>query len=210
MDQKPCSKCGVVKPYSEFHKAAKEKSGRKSACKVCLLSDFKKYRQSHPERRQETCRMYHIKNADRINAKSAEWYAKNIERAKATRSAWRIVNAEKDRADVAAYQFANAEKLKAAAKRWHANNKHVRNAIAARYRAAKFRATPSWADHQKIAEFYFAADFLGMVTGEWHHVDHAVPLQSNVVCGLHCELNLQILTGPENLSKGNRFWPDMP
>jgi len=37
-----------------------------------------------------------------------------------------------------------------------------------------------------------------------HHVDHIVPLVSQLVCGL------QILDAKANIEKGNRSWPDMP
>lgn len=44
---------------------------------------------------------------------------------------------------------------------------------------------------------------------EWE-VDHIVPLQSKLVCGLHNEFNLAVITKSENLTKRNYYWPDMP
>ena len=38
-----------------------------------------------------------------------------------------------------------------------------------------------------------------------HHVDHIVPLVHELVCGLHCEANLQVLTAQQNLEKNNSF-----
>lgn len=93
---------------------------------------------------------------------------------------------------------------------YYASNPHKMAEKFSRRRASKLRATPAWADQSKIAEFYFAANFLSMVTGEWYHVDHIVPLQSKFVCGLHNQFNLQVTPGKENLKKGNRHWPEMP
>ena len=41
-------------------------------------------------------------------------------------------------------------------------------------------------------------------------VDHIVPINHPLVCGLHTEDNLQIVTANYNHFKSNYFWPDMP
>lgn len=65
-------------------------------------------------------------------------------------------------------------------------------------------ALPKWANIEHIKNIYKKAKETGMV------VDHIVPLISKIVCGLHCENNLQLLSHTENSSKANRYWPDMP
>ena len=37
------------------------------------------------------------------------------------------------------------------------------------------------------------------------HVDHVIPLRNRLVCGLHTQFNLQLLTPTENMRKGNIF-----
>jgi hypothetical protein len=69
---------------------------------------------------------------------------------------------------------------------------------------------PSWVDDDDITMVYEKANLLTRKTGIKHHVDHIVPLQSKIVCGLHVIENLQILTASNNCSKSNRLWPDMP
>ena len=76
--------------------------------------------------------------------------------------------------------------------------------IAYRYWTTIRERTPAWADHKLMAAIYKRADRLN------HHVDHIVPLNHPLVCGLHCEANLQILTAVENLAKSNHMWPDHP
>jgi hypothetical protein len=41
-------------------------------------------------------------------------------------------------------------------------------------------------------------------------VDHIVPLNHPLVCGLHNEFNLEVVSTDYNQYKKDRFWPDMP
>ncbi len=66
------------------------------------------------------------------------------------------------------------------------------------YRCSKLYRTPKWADITSIAEFY-----LNCPAG--YHVDHIIPLQGDIVCGLHVITNLQYLPASDNLSKSNKF-----
>lgn len=80
----------------------------------------------------------------------------------------------------------------------------------ARRRARKYQATPQWANKFFIQEIYDLAQRRSKMLGFKWHVDHIVPLKSELVCGLHVENNLQVIPGVLNISKFNRSWPDMP
>lgn len=93
---------------------------------------------------------------------------------------------------------------------WTKFHPEMKAACNARYKARKRKAMPSWANKEAMDEFYKEAKRLTDETGILHHVDHIVPLKSDIVCGLHWEGNLQVLEAVANISKGNRIWPDMP
>jgi hypothetical protein len=76
----------------------------------------------------------------------------------------------------------------------HRSEYNARNAFR---RAVKLKATPSWANLEKIKEIYAKCP-------QGYHVDHIFPLISSWVCGLHVPENLQYLSAAENLRKGNR------
>ena len=59
-----------------------------------------------------------------------------------------------------------------------------------------------------IKAIYKEVADLNKVTGKGaFHVDHIDPLKHKLVCGLHTEMNLQILTAHQNIRKGNSFAP---
>lgn len=66
---------------------------------------------------------------------------------------------------------------------------------------------PAWASDKAIAAIYAERDRLNALGDEVYEVDHIIPVNGELVSGLHHELNLQILTREENLSKTNIFVP---
>lgn len=75
-----------------------------------------------------------------------------------------------------------------------------RSSHCAKRRATKLQRTPPWSDYSVIQEFYKECP-------EGYTVDHVLPLQGTLICGLHVVNNLQYLTSKENSKKGNRFTP---
>lgn len=82
-------------------------------------------------------------------------------------------------------------------KKYKQNNKKLYAYHQNQRRILKLKATPKWADLEKIKEFYKKCP-------NGHSVDHIYPLKSNWVCGLNVLENLQYLTLSENSIKGNR------
>lgn len=58
--------------------------------------------------------------------------------------------------------------------------------------------TPLWANKEQIKQWHLNRP-QGM------HVDHIIPINGEIVCGLNVETNLQYLTIEDNLSKGNKY-----
>lgn len=91
---------------------------------------------------------------------------------------------------------------------WKQNNKtKVRADTKARRRKHR-QATPPWitrAQKSNIRHIYEIAITMTNTTGEQYVVDHIIPLQSEVVCGLHVPWNLRVITQEENLKKSNKL-----
>jgi hypothetical protein len=81
-------------------------------------------------------------------------------------------------------------------------------------RRRRFRdATPPWltrAQKKEIRALYQMAITMSKLTGERYVVDHIVPLQGEIVCGLHVPWNMRVMTQLENLQKSNKHVAEPP
>jgi hypothetical protein len=222
---KRCNRCHNEQPHTAFYRANREVDGLQSYCQSCCSQIGREYREAHPDRDRARHIAYRNANRERVDAKTAAWSRANPEKRRAISKRFFDRNTERERMRRRDVYRRTATKRRAAARRWRIENaahranyernyllthRHLVNAKTARRRAAKKSATPCWADQGKILEFYKEAARLTKALGVPYHVDHIVPLVSKLVCGLHVEANLQVITGSENSQKNNSFWPDMP
>ena len=200
---KICTQCKIAKLLTEYHKNRARPSGLRADCKTCVTARATEWNKNNPERHLFRAVEWNQKNKQRVVENERARRLKNPKR-----KYW--ANPEKSRGDSRAWKLRNPDKVKAKEVAWRQRNKSLVALYASTRRARKLRATAKWANQSAIAEIFAMAAQKKKDTGEAWHVDHIVPLHSSFVCGLHVEHNLQIITGSENDSKGNRFWPDMP
>jgi len=215
---KTCIKCSETKRIDLFKTNRACSDGHGNVCKKCDRERIKAWEQANPEKikanqakynKTEKRKIYLIawnkNNPEKIKANQAKYnktekrklsYARHslTEKRKITQARYRAT--EKGQKAIAA--------LPQKSKEWKKANKGRVNTTNAAYLKRIKQATPPWADQQAILDVYLEAEYFGM------EVDHIVPIRSKLVCGLHTWENLQLLPKLENITKGNRVWPDMP
>ena len=211
VEYKKCSKCGDVKHNSLFDKNSRVKSGLASHCKSCRG----KARLLDKENQVARSRAWYHANKEKQASASRIDRANNKDKYKEIEARKYLKNRDKILARVSEYQKANPEVNRAAAKRYRDSNPAKGAAKTAKRRARLKQATPLWALEDEweqffIDEIYHLSSMMSSMLHTVFHVDHQVPLTSNIVCGLHVSANLQILSSRENIVKLNRWWPDMP
>jgi len=137
--------------------------------------------------RQQIARTYYLRNRERIKRQSKEW---------------NLISTLKREA---IYRDDNRAKISQRGKSWMARNAHkIRSYTNNRHAFLKL-AKPRWASAEEIKRIYDKAAELTARTGLRYTVDHIIPLINKIVCGLHCEDNLQIMLLTENVRKNNKL-----
>lgn len=150
-------------------------------CMTCAL-EYKKTSKS-----KEHYKTYRKNHRDKVNERSLAYYYKRYQEP----------NRELRRTDPdEAYKHS---------RQWAKENPDKIRATTAKRRSQINKSVPLWYDHDKVKEIYKQCRRISKETGVVHHVDHIVPLRGELVCGLHCDQNLQIITAEENMKKGNQL-----
>ena len=191
---KKCTKCEEVKLLVCFNNDKYSKDGKASTCKQCKAQ----HRKDNPD----------------LYAKyRKKWYDSNKEYVHTEKKKYRAENKGKIKEESKDYYASNRDRILEKTSEYRKAHPHKAAASTARRRAKQKQATPIWATSEQeqalIQELYKLSRVICNISGVEHHVDHIVPLCSEFVCGLHCSANLQILPGRDNISKSNRYWPDM-
>ena len=186
---KTCNLCGIQKPLSKFYKHKRYSDGYRSQCIDCLNVKRLENRDSILESKRNS----YLRNKDRISKRRKEKYPELRE----------LLSKYKRE-----YYKDNREYLIEKAKRWASHNKAKVNASQQKRRIKKKSAlikSLTRDDYYEMESIYEVARLMTELFDETFHVDHIVPLQHKLVCGLHVPWNLQIITAKENLSKSNKF-----
>jgi len=147
---------------------------------------------------KEVKRLYRLNNKDKRIKTNRLYYLKNIEKFKEINKLYNLENKNNIKKYQLKYYLNNKKNIKDKVKEYNLNNPHIRRANKAKRRASELKATPKFANLNKIKEIYKNCP-------KGYHVDHIIPLQSKIVCGLHVEWNLQYLTPSANISKSNKL-----
>ena len=200
---KLCPICGDSKPADAF--PGTRISNR---CFPCLAEYKRQHYQANHEQYKERARLNRLKDVEAYRA-AGRARSKADPAAPRRKKAYKLRHADRVKSQSARYRERHTEAIKLSAREWRDRNADLLCHYAANRRVAQGRSTPAWTDVDLITSLYTLARVYrgaGLVV----EVDHIVPIQHPLVCGLHVPANLQILPRKANRSKSNRHWPDMP
>lgn len=197
MGKRICTECKLELPINMFHKMGKYPNGvqrYKAKCKDCISTLLKRARLDDPAKFRASSKLWRDANPEKVRESINKCRAAKPDQYKATMKAW---------------EKRNPDKVAAKSKKYREKHPEVFAAHSAKRRATKQKATPQWSETTNIRVMYLDAKIQSDNTGLTYEVDHIIPLQSNLVCGLHCLDNLRVISSIDNRTKSNYYWPDM-
>lgn len=169
-----------------------------------------KWKKNNPEKHIKAQADYVSKNKEKITEAKAKYRNNNKEKIAISSKLYRENNMDKCRAREILYHESHRQEGRVRSAKWAKENKERTTFLARKHQAARINSVPKWANEFFMDEAYRLSALRTKITGIKWEVDHIVPLQSKLVCGLHCEHNIQVIPSLLNKRKSNVYWPDMP
>lgn len=120
---KKCTKCGIEKPFSEFHKNKNRKDGHTSACRACRNQKQALYRQQNKDKNAEYASRYRQQNKDKFAEYASRYRQKNKDKISERRARYRQENKDKIAEYLSRYRQQNKEKIAEQNARYYEQNK---------------------------------------------------------------------------------------
>lgn len=92
MQEKVCTKCGALKPISDYYKKKTGIDGLHSWCKACVSSYRASWWKENKEAQTKRINAWRADNPDRIREYARRWQSKNPEKVKAKTDRWKANN----------------------------------------------------------------------------------------------------------------------
>lgn len=186
--EKPCKRCGIVKPLEAFSADKRLKDGRINACRDCHTAVRRERYASDPEPYREQVRARRRSAGDHVRAKDRENYAAQPEIKRAIRRRSYYAHAQARKQQIMAYRRANPLKVAL---------------IEQKRRAQRAGAPGGITDTQwlSLCALYGERCLACGRSDVPLTLDHVIPLSRG---GSHCIANAQPLCKPCNSSKGTQ------
>lgn len=159
------------------------------ACKVCgvvkLAAEFHR-RRANKDGRQRLCKLCH-------HAANIKWLRDNHDELRPKLKAYH-----------AEHYLKNKVHWKLYGRKYYNENYSKFYEKMVRRQMIKRKALPTWVNKIALNKIYIRAAKRRM-NGEDVQIDHIVPLQHKLVCGLHVHYNLRIISRLKNIKKSNYF-----
>ena len=198
---KACTQCGYTKPLLEFYAQSANKDGLTNACKPCIKEGQKRSAENKRERERRELEDLDNPGTKVCNQCDFRLPHDNFYHNPSTKDGLATVCKVCE-------EYLRRVRNTAPKLRTRTPDTLGYDAFKSVWNTCKrARRVPGWADQEKILSIYREK---ARLADQNYDIDHIVPLNGALVCGLHVQDNLQIISASENRSKGAYWNPDDP
>lgn len=202
--EQECSEGSTTRPYGPDRTMEAHERAAKRIYTPEQKAAKKAYRQANKARRDEYQKRYQKEHRAEFTAYLRGWKRRNADKIKAYAKSYRDRHKEQ-LIEKSRKEAPGLIKNRLSRRRNNPEYLARHNASRAMQRATLLRATPKWTDVKLMELLYSEAKSLTKATGIQFHVDHEIPLNHPLVCGLHVPENLCVISAKRNMAKQNKF-----